>query len=281
MTIDLHKPDAGAGRNPYVGPRSIAYGEPLYGRDRELAQLHDTLVAERVVLLYSPSGAGKSSLLEAGLRPLLEDRRFTVLPTIRVGHEPEAASSNRYVASTLLSLDADRASASGEPIGLGASTLERGVQGIIGDSVPPDNDACLFFDQFEELFTLDPTDYDVKREFLDQLGIVLRDRSIWALFAMREDFIAQLDPFVSLVPTRWSTRFRLDLLDVDAAKEAARRPALDAGATFSVEAANRLVDDLRRVKVQRGDDVALELGPYVEPVQLQVVCHRLWERLRS
>jgi hypothetical protein len=53
--------------NPYVGPRPLTAGEKLYGRDRELADLMDLLIAKRIVLLYSPSGAGKSSLLQAGL----------------------------------------------------------------------------------------------------------------------------------------------------------------------------------------------------------------------
>jgi WD40 repeat protein len=49
---------------------------------------------------------------------------------------------------------------------------------------------------------------------------------------------------------------------------------------FQDDASTRLVDDLRRVRVQRPDGtVEDQLGPYVEPVQLQVVCYRLWENL--
>ena len=99
--------------NPYVGPRSFRYGEHLHGRDREIGELRDVLIAQRIVLLYSPSGAGKSSLLEAGLRPELEQREFRVLPTVRVGHDvPPALEGlpvrNRYVLSTLLSLEEGR-----------------------------------------------------------------------------------------------------------------------------------------------------------------------------
>ena len=47
--------------NPYVGPRAFQYGETLYGRDREVVELLDLVIAERIVLLYSPSGAGKTS----------------------------------------------------------------------------------------------------------------------------------------------------------------------------------------------------------------------------
>src|SRR5262249_21210792 len=51
--------------------------------------------------------------------------------------------------------------------------------------------------------------------------------------------------------------------------------------TFTDSAALRLIDDLRRVKVQRLDrgDTEEQLGPYIEPVQLQVVCDRLWQKL--
>ena len=56
---------------PYVGPNPLPFGQRIFGRDREIADLRDQLIAGRIVLLYSPSGAGKSSLLEAGLRPEL------------------------------------------------------------------------------------------------------------------------------------------------------------------------------------------------------------------
>ena len=44
--------------NPYVGPRAFQRGETLYGRDLEVVQLLDLLIAERIVVLHSPSGAG-------------------------------------------------------------------------------------------------------------------------------------------------------------------------------------------------------------------------------
>ena len=93
--------------NPYVGPRSLRYGEHIYGRDREARQLFDLLIAERIVLLYSPSGAGKTSLIQAGLMPELEAEEFHVLPIIRVGRGAahDAYPCNPYVMSALLSLE--------------------------------------------------------------------------------------------------------------------------------------------------------------------------------
>jgi hypothetical protein len=278
-------------RNPFVGPRSFAYGEQLYGRDRELTELADILIAQRIVLLYSPSGAGKSSLLEAALRPRLESFQFTVLPTIRVGHEPPPAFDaltvrNRYKLSTLLSLEEGRPAASQlSPAELNDVALDEYLDNWVAEHVAVGDatsaEPCLLFDQFEELFTLDPTDLDAKAAFLDEVGVMLRDRGRWALFAMREDFIAQLDPYLSRIPKRLSTRYRLDLLGVDAARTAMQRPALEQSVTFSMEAADHLIDDLRRVRVQRAGQVVEELGPYIEPVQLQVVCRQLWNSLSS
>ena len=65
--------------NPYVGPRAFQYGERIYGRNREVLDLLDLLIAERITLLHSPSGAGKTSLVQAGLVPRLEREG---LPTV-------------------------------------------------------------------------------------------------------------------------------------------------------------------------------------------------------
>ena len=101
-----------AGLNPYVGPRAFQPGETLYGRDREVLELLDLVLAERIVLLHSPSGAGKTSLIQAALIPRLEEEGFEVLPVIRVSLEQPVGTDtgeglNHYVLSTLLSLEQD------------------------------------------------------------------------------------------------------------------------------------------------------------------------------
>ncbi|NJN16420.1 MAG: hypothetical protein HC822_09180 [Oscillochloris sp.] len=44
---------------PFRGPRSFQIGDRLYGRDRETRDLLSTLIAERIVLLHSPSAPGR------------------------------------------------------------------------------------------------------------------------------------------------------------------------------------------------------------------------------
>ena len=59
-------------KNPYVGPHPLDRDQPLYGRDWELQELRDLLASRRIMLMHSPSGAGKTSLIQAGLIPALE-----------------------------------------------------------------------------------------------------------------------------------------------------------------------------------------------------------------
>lgn len=253
--------------NPCVGPRPFETGEALYGRDDDLYRLHNLLVAKRIVLLYSPSGAGKTSLVQAGLVPRLEQDGFRVLPVIRVNLDitsSEAAScANRYLVSTVSSLD--RPLPASEHVGLSdLSGLDLSTYLDRRPGAAEGSYEVLIFDQFEELLTLDPTDHDAKEAFMAQVGDALRNRRRWALFAMREEFIAALEPFARLIPTRLSTTFRLDLLGEKAAQVALRAPAADSGVTFSDAAACELVDELRRTCVQRSDGPHEELGPYVE-----------------
>jgi WD40 repeat protein len=277
--------------NPYVGPRAFQTGEKLYGRDSELQQLLDLLIAERIVLLYSPSGAGKSSLVQAGLVPCLQAESFHVMPIARVNLEPPAGLQsgpdfNRYVFSALVSLEEALPEDQQMPLqDLAGLTLDAYLSRRPRAEDEP-NTEVLIFDQFEEILTLEPMDRAGKTVFFAQVGAALRNRpnelgrKRWALFSMREDYVPSLDPFLRPIPTRLANTFRLDLLGVEPSRQAIQNPVREAGVEMTSPAARKLIDDLRRVQVQRPDGLMEEqLGLYVEPVQLQVVCYRLWQQL--
>ena len=58
---------------PYVGPRPFERKDQtlFFGRDREADDLLSLVVAYEAVLFYAQSGAGKTSLINAGLLPFL------------------------------------------------------------------------------------------------------------------------------------------------------------------------------------------------------------------
>jgi WD40 repeat protein len=305
-----------ANENPFVGLNPIENKDRFFGREQEVRKLTELLIAERIVLLYSPSGAGKTSLLMAGLIPKLEKRKFTVHPVIRVGSTVEWADSasaigrNRYLTSALNCLGVS-------PPGPGAADGEKDFSDYLGESSCGGNGLqaeVFIFDQFEEILTRDPFDADSKKDFFDQVGLALQDQRRWAVFAMREDYIAGLDPYLNYIPTHFTTTYRLNLLSRDAAIDAIQKTAEDAqekaglknedadssqdhtssGGSepepeyfFSYPAAEKLVDNLSEVRAPQaqvmaaggGSSTTKVRGQYVEPVHLQIACQRLWKNL--
>ena len=282
-TFSSSKPDT----NPYVGPRAFGHKDKLYGRDRELLELTDLLVAERIVVLHSPSGAGKTSLIQAngGLMSELRRQRFRPLPPVRVNlRSGRPAVAGRYVYSIMESLEsargAERAITSER---LATLTLKEYLD--LAHADPPDaddqvNPLVLILDQFEEIFTLDPTDVPGRRQFFADLGKLLAKEPLWVLFAMRDDLIGELATVSDLVPGDLSSRYRLGLLERHAALEAIVRPSESLRVTFTLEAADRILDNLCTVLVQTpGNPPLPHPSPYVEGVILQTVLLKLWQRM--
>lgn len=278
--------------NPYVGTRPFKRGETLYGREQETSELLDLLIAERIVMLYSPSGAGKSSLLNASILPKMEESGFEILPAARVNHEPSPESQtisgfNRYIYSLIVCIEEGVPAEHRFPpeeiavLRLKQYLTRHRERAIELDSAYDDSRArLLVIDQGEEVITIDPAAREQKQNFFIQLGEVLRDRSIWMLFSLREDYVARFDSYIKPIPTGFATRYRLRLLQAEAALPAIQQPPLQHDVVFTEEAARKLADDLRKMQVQQADGTAEEqLGLYVEPVQLQVVCRRLWSSL--
>jgi tetratricopeptide (TPR) repeat protein len=273
-------------RNPYVGPRAFKYGEKLYGRDREIMEVLDLLIAERIVLLHSPSGAGKTSLIQAALLPELDAEDFQVFPIMRVSSEPSPEEKegleirNRYQLSAMLMIEKELPVGERKPL---AELARLRLSDYLTErltKVDSQKNIVLIFDQFEELLTIDPSDRSAKEAFFDEVGTFLRSPRCWALFSMREDYLAALDPYLRKVPTRLSNTFRLDLLDERTALNAIQEPCTRADVIFTDDAAQKLINDLRTIRIQQPDGTTEEqLGQYVEPVHLQVVCYQLWDKL--
>jgi hypothetical protein len=277
---------AAADQKPYVGPRPFGRDEKnlFFGRDRETRDLCSLVVAHPIVLLYAASGAGKSSLLNAGLIPLLEARGYEVLPSARVSGRIRDAVNNAGVDNVYaFNILSSWAGPSVDPRDL----VKVDIASFLA-ARPHRKDAAgepvlrvALLDQFEELFTFARERWQERAALIRQLAEALEhDPLLRIVLVMRREFVARLETFAPLLPQALRTRFPLDELGPKAAQEAIEGPLARTDRKIEPEASQRLVEELRTVTVRGagGEDVET-IGPSVEPVQLQVACAKLWDDL--
>lgn len=274
------------GSNPYVGPRPFKEEEWEYffGRHYEAADLCSLVLANRLVLFYAPSGAGKSSLLNTGMRRKVSAEGFDVLPTTRVSGDMPAGLkrvANIFVFDVITDLDASRhAAADLVDLTLCDYLKEFLLPKEALESLEP-RQQLLIIDQFEEIFTTHPEAWMHREEFFNQLRDAMEQLpSLWVILSMREENVAALDRYKNLLPGGLRTRFYMQSLDHDAALEAIELPAKKAGRPFEAGVAKILVNNLSLTWI-RNHITRQYPGEFVEPLQLQVVCHQLWEDLRT
>ncbi len=293
-----------APQNPYKSTREFCIGDRLFGRDMEIDDFVSRLLTRRVVLLHSPSGAGKTSLVQAGLIPLLNRRGFHILPKIRLNQLPPAnrlppeQKPNRFLFSALMSLDAGQGIPDDQHLSI--ETLFRlslepdGLVSYLAAHIPYAEQTkskskagrsatrrLLFFDQFEEVLSLDPVDLVAKKDFFARLMPVLSDSQYCVIIAIREEYVAGLDPYLIYFPDRLSGRFRLELLGQEAALQAIRKPPQGVKVNFRPDAARELVGKLSMLTTREAGQPEQAAGKYIEPMQLQVVCSDLFDRPRD
>lgn len=269
--------------SPYPGPRPFESDERdlFFGRAREISELVSLIVAHRLVLLYARSGAGKSSLLNAGLIPAIMAEGFQVLPVARLHGVAgqgidESSIPNIFVFNALLSWagpESDPASVASQAFGsfllnVPYSSDEQGLR------LP----RLVIFDQFEELFSLYPGRWQERTGFFQQVADSFKlDPLLRILFVMREDYLASMDSYAHLLPDQLRNRFHLELLNARSARLAVEEPLKKVGRSFAPGVADELVQELLKVRVESASgEIVQAAGEFIEPVQLQVVCQNLW-----
>jgi len=264
-------------KNLFVGPRPISAEEKIFGRNEEIRRLTHLFLAERIVLLHSPSGAGKSSLIAAGFLPELADETdndFYVLPTVRLSLSSTIVpTSSPFSRAVVRSWDQTLTN------GSASATIEQ----YVGEHVIKDAGGrciCIVFDQFEECLSFLPGQDTAKNALFADLERTLANSNVWALFAVREDMLAPILDLGQILPTAFKQTFRLDFLSKESAQEVIRETARLGGYHFENEALDRLVTDLATINVQNPDGTfTSQAGEYVEPLHLQVACKHILETL--
>lgn len=88
-------------KNPWLGLLSYPEGDILFGRNKEIEELSQKIIYNTQTVLYGRSGIGKSSLLKAGIFPIV--RNHNLFPVyIRLTH---SADSTSYISQISKSID--------------------------------------------------------------------------------------------------------------------------------------------------------------------------------
>jgi NACHT domain len=268
--------------DPYVGPRPFGRADRhlFFGREREAHEISSLVAANKFFMLYAASGAGKTSLVHAGVLPLIADE-LEVLPTARFQASYPgimADAANAYTHAVLSNWVEPKALALMAGKTLSEYLAER-PRRTGPDDLPMSR--LLVFDQFEELFTTQPQRWQDRRTFLEQLAEASRSHAdLRILVVIREDFLSHLLDYADAFYGGMKDRYFLEPLRRPAAELAIESPAMITGRSFEPDAVDALVRQLMANRVNLGDSRIVHIqGEFVEPLLLQVACRALWTAL--
>lgn len=290
-------------RYPGVRPFEVEDKDLFFGRDKDKKDLLDLISIEKLIVLFGKSGYGKSSLINAGLIPLLQETHnedeTPLLPIfIRLTSYTEQGQKASPLETLIAQLD-NKCKANAEHRFLDDLTAEKTLwyefkrrQSLEGQRF------LLIFDQFEEFFS-----YPLAQQiaFNSQLAELLYDNTpqavreaaqelpkeqrrflaqnleIKVLFAIRADRMSQLDSMSAKMPDILHKRYELKALSEEQAREAIIEPAKRTGDfaspnfTFTEEALQTLTQKLSESKDKQRKGI--------EAFQLQILCEYLEDKV--
>jgi len=227
-------PDLPDSLRPYTGLGALdeSDAENLYGRDKDITRIVDLLNGEkRLAILLGPSGSGKSSVIRAGVVPMLRKSGTRIIGPIMLGTRPAHALAFAVAGDIAEALEQ---ALQKDPRALAGALLDRDTA---------DRSCVVIIDQMEELFTL--ADGDARAPVLATILDLARRPDIRLLLSMRDDFY----PLLKRLPA-WSAllepcEVRLAPPDEDSLRKAIEAPAAKVGLQFEADIVDDLVHEVR------------------------------------
>ncbi len=292
-------------RYPGAQPFSSRQGFIFFGRDHDIEQLYQLINLEKLTVLYSKSGLGKSSLLNAGVLPKFRQAGDYTPISIRAGAHARGMEDT-------LSDRIKRSIAPGPPENPIVEKIWPGEDSLWTylkhDQIRTRNRRkyLLVLDQFEEVFTYPDDQLKVFKEELAELLFVdipqrLRERieagfegsenflseheletlhsdlDVKVVIAIRSDRVSLLNKLTDQIPNVLKKMYELQPLTPEQAEEAILNPAYEPGDQFfsplfdyEHDAIEAIIDYLTQGGEQK-----------IESFQLQILCQAIEEKVAA
>lgn len=258
---------------PYPGSRPFwqSEGDLFFGRKDEAAKIAECWLDNRLVFVVGQTGCGKTSLINAGVLPLLAHEKAVVLPVGRLSYGAAAPTAglpphNPYTLGLLRSWSPGETSTR-----LAGQTICEYFAHPVGDRT-----VLASIDPADELLVGAGTRRLYRQRFLRELANALDNvPRLHLLIAGREEAIG-------ILADELGGGIRCDVppLSWQGAVESVSQPALLAGRPYVEGAAERLLTDLATTRRVQGDGTErVVTDDQVHPALLQIVCARLWGEL--
>lgn len=280
-------------RSRYPGIRSFEINEQhlFNGRALESRELYSMIKVRRSVVLFAKSGIGKTSMLNAGVIPLLEQDHFYAVKARfqNTGYPPvetvkQVIEKGNYINQTLL-----KKYTKGKPtlweLLKACEFQQNGEQAV----------AVFIFDQFEEFFSHSAAD---QAGFIKAIADIINERlpekqrqefralprgsrtkadldwyaplDLKIVFSIRSDRLSLLDGLSDEIPLILHSRYHLKPLKYQQARDAIVRPAQLVSTSFLTPPFNykeeTITDMLTHLSNEKGE---------IESFQLQILCQHI------
>jgi WD40 repeat protein len=239
--------------SPYRGIHPFRYADRAYfcGRNDLIKELESNVFLHRLVVLFGKSGAGKSSVVNAGLVPFLEKEGLRC-ERLRIGISPDSpiqveriVGDNDVLQPSIFDQSEEANPARFEqkiPLSMETFLSRVNTFAELNPNISKPT-LTLIFDQFEELFTRfefakinsGPDKKPWQRRLTDTIVTLATEgsRHLRLLLVIREDFLADLEVMARDYPRVMDYRVRLNYLTGPEAISAILDPLVDANAKIN------------------------------------------------
>lgn len=206
----------------------------FFGREEESRILYDLVKKNRLVLVYGPSGTGKTSLVSCGLAGKFESTDWF---PVKINRGENINESFSKALSSLIDLS-DRDKNDMHPLEL--------IGEIYAENLRP---VYLIFDQFEELFIFGSKEEQIK--FIDTLNSVMNAQlPCRVLIIIREEYLARLYQFESKIQGIIDRRLRVEPMSREKLLNVVKSSCASFNVLFDepVKTPEKIVDNLIQVR---------------------------------